>query len=857
MSDTIIYKDCTIGGEMASALLQFKEDIAAAVNSAQDAIDDLDSFDVDATDENVTLSGIEEVALANQNNVTDAVVFSEISQGGTQYASEPQAAQDDGAIAHWKLDETSGAADAADSTAFGRDLTVNGTIAPGTGKIDGDRVFTGTQWFEWAPPNPPGWTTSPPDYIEYDETFKFRGDMSFCGWIYISNGTVQNPIIAYDATDPGAENKDYNSLYTFYVETDGTLRLFWEYSNGTNVLINSGLTLATGRWYFVGFVREDNGVGGRDGFIVLGDDQGNFNDYFFSGLTAPEGGDNSRLRLGARYSGGATYAQCSLDDCVLYHDVKNPLFFEEQYNRGYEDYIIDEGAIRRSIVSDIPDGDTVYVSYTYTSGIDAVQDNADAPTGRVDDALSDSKTDVKNTTQLAASLELPTVSASSDADYNEQRLGNFGLNVVNGNAIIEGETDTTAYLELVDLVTVSTADSLLASKTTGDFILISLEEVRTESTVYDSCGDSSTQINISYRIAGTDIPLSVAAENTTSGDADDLLLRLWWVGEIANDSHKIDKLSRYGVEGDELTSALRGINTDRMTVYVIGDPALPQQLSALGMTEDDVTTLSEREPPSINAEPTDDERTNEIKNVLGKPGGSTPEGDPSFESPALLVAATIDLDKTYQASSGLAAADFGDIDADTEAQCTLILAILDEAIKAIEQAMALIKSSLAPLALNLNINLGTLDLSYDKYIECLVSANIGVSGSITPPGLGQLELLALAAQISVLIPQVLIAVGAIDNILCLPRELLNALAGGICDLNIPSDLPCQDELDALIAKLKSMLDMARDIITSLSGELNTSAGQLPRIQSNLQSLLDAPVTCFPDSIFNVLKSLGR
>jgi hypothetical protein len=681
--------------------------------------------------------------------------------------------------------------------------------------------------------------------------------MSFCGWIYISNASVQNPIIAYDATDPGAENIDYNSLYTFYVETDGTLRLFWEYGNGTNVLMNSGLTLQQDRWYFVGFFREDNGIGTRDVGMFLGDDQGNFTDSYFTGQTAPVGGDNSRLRLGARYSGGATYAQCSLDDCVLYYDVKTPLFFEEQYHRGYEDYIIDAGSIRRSDVSEIPDGDTVYVSYTYTSGIDAVQENADASVGRVDDVLSDSKTDIKNTTELAASLELPTVSASSDADYNEQRLGSFGLNVVNGNAVIDGETDTTAYLELVALVGVSTADSLLASKTTGDFILISLEEIRTESTVYDSCGSSSTQVNISYRIAGTDIPLPVAANNTTSGDPDDLLLRLWWVGEIATDSHKIDKLSRYGVEGDELTSALRGASTDRMTVYVLADPDLPQQLAALGMTEDDVTTFSEREPPAINTDPTDEEKTNEIKTVLSKPGGSTPEGDPSFESPALLIAATIDLDKTYQASSSVGSADFGDVGSDIEAQCNLILAILDEAIKALELAMELIKATLAPLALNLNINLGTLDLSFDKYIECLVSANIGVSGSITPPGLGAFELLSLAAQISVMLPQVLIAVGAVNDILCLPRELLNALAGGICDLNIPSDLPCQDELDALIAKLKFMLDMARDIIASLSGELNTSAGQLPRIQSNLQSLLDAPVTCFPESIFNVLKSLGR
>jgi hypothetical protein len=556
------------------------------------------------------------------------------------------------------------------------------------------------------------------------------------------------------------------------------------------------------------------------------------------------------------YAGGAAYAQCSLDDCVMYYDVKTAAFFEEQYHRGYEDYVINDGSIRRSDVSDIPDGDTVYVSYTYTSGIDAVQENADAAVGRVDNVLADSKTDIKNTSQLADSLELPTVSASSDSDYNEQRLAKFGLNVVNGNAIIEGETNTAAYLELVALVGVTTANSLLSTKSTGDFILISLEEVRTESQVYDSCGNSSTQVNISYNIVGTDIPLSVAAQNTTSKDPDSLLLRLWWVGEIPKDSHKIDKLSRYGVEGDELTSALRGVDTDRMNVYVIEDPELPAQLSSLGMTEDDVTTFSEREPPAINVDPTDDERTAEIKNVLGKPGGSTPEGDPSFESPALLIAATIDLDKTYQASNNLNI-DFGDVDAGTEAQCALILAILDEAISAVEQAMALIKSSPAPLAINLNINLGTLDLSYDKYIECLVSANIGVSGSITPPGLGSFELLALAAQISVLIPQVLLATAAIDNILCLPRELLNALAGGVCDLNVPTDLPCQDELDALVAKLKAMLDMARDIITSLSGELSTSAGQLPRIQSNLQSLLDAPVTCFPESLFNVLKALGR
>src|SRR5690606_13372469 len=116
------------------------------------------------------------------------------------------------------------------------------------------------------------------------------------------------------------------------------------------------------------------------------------------------------------------------------------------WSRAFPDYVASGKTVTRSVVSDIPDGATVYCNYRYKTGIDLATSTTNSVTGQLDDILLGSgNPNVKNTSQLAQTIGTPDPAEQSDTELLAKSLTKYGLLVANGHPLVRGTTDMTAY----------------------------------------------------------------------------------------------------------------------------------------------------------------------------------------------------------------------------------------------------------------------------------------------------------------------------------------------------------------------------------------------------------------------------
>jgi len=393
------------------------------------------------------------------------------------------------------------------------------------------------------------------------------------------------------------------------------------------------------------------------------------------------------------------------------------------------------------------------------------------------------------------------------------------------------------------------ADLLLADKIEGDFVLIETETIYTERIVKDSCGRTVTITDASERVVGINISVSKAAQNTVSGETDSVNIRLWWIGSSSNQANQIDRLSRFGLTEAQMTQALREMNSDTMSVYVIPELDLPVKLAASGLTSSDITTMTSRTMLEFNLSPESSDVFKAVEKAFQSGGGANNNGDNNFEDPQLLVANTIDFGRSFPVESVVVEPNSVD---------DYIVDAVTITITAAKKSIDLTQSALLPALLNLNINLGTADLSYSNYVDELLGENVGTSSELdptvgAPSAINNSDSLAksLASKLDAMMSPISNAIDSLKNITCISSNMLKSLA----DFDMSSS-ENRENLSKLMIAANQINTLSSKMTSGMKQVMLDFASIVRGILYNIQALKDSRGTCKTASVANFRNLLG-
>lgn len=203
-----------------------------------------------------------------------------------------------GAVAYYKLDESSG--NASDATGSGYTLTNNGTTAYSTGKINNGAVFDNT-----AGKN-----------LDYNGNLSFAGGgtRTFSCWVNCSSFAVDGYVL--DNTTTTAGSGSANRRFILYTGSDSKIHMF---ASGNEVTTS---TLSTGTWYHC--VVTQNGTTWE--LFLNGTSQGT------TTMSTASYADDS-FRIGESYAGGG-YGRSTVDEVGVWLRVLSGTEITQLYNSG-------------------------------------------------------------------------------------------------------------------------------------------------------------------------------------------------------------------------------------------------------------------------------------------------------------------------------------------------------------------------------------------------------------------------------------------------------------------------------------------------------------------------------------------
>lgn len=492
------------------------------------------------------------------------------------------------------------------------------------------------------------------------------------------------------------------------------------------------------------------------------------------------------------------------------------------FSRAFPDYVAVDQTIKRSVLSDITDGQTVFCSYDYASSLTTALATTDGITTNVDSmivGLDNPK--VKTTSQLAQTIGAPDPAQQSDQTHLDQQMNQFGMMVVNGQPFIRGATDPASYMSLVQTVgSVNAADALLAGKPNRSFVLVAITEDISELQVVDSCGRPSTQVLITERIVGINTPLQQAAFVAGNADTSLLKLKFWWIGSVGNDDGTVQKLRQIGMTGADIADAMALQSSDHLKVQVIEVPDLSKRLTDNGISSNDVNAIAVRPTAtiSINTSPTPQNVAKVVQNAMAAPSGNTIDGDSNPQNPALLVAATVDLGKALKSRTDdlFPAQVLNDMDQD----CQALVAVIDDQMVNLTKMLKRLADKVVPFSLKTNASIGTHKLAFSTYIPCV--ANVSASFGLPPFHLKINRTIKalkhLQEQLSSVTTQAETVADRFNRLLCIPRTFIGALRGGVCGIEQPQAIAnrlCPSQLDVALDRLKALVDTAELLIRKI------------------------------------------
>lgn len=581
--------------------------------------------------------------------------------------------------------------------------------------------------------------------------------------------------------------------------------------------------------------------------LWLGKLDGTFTYEYLDGLPLPDGGaepgpailgriapnavanlyighDASRPTLGwVGDMDAVTLFAESLDRIDDPNDVNFTRVARYHFTRAFPDFVMPAAnQIARNVVSDIPDGATVYAFYSYITGIN----DSLVTTGELeilnDGLLSQmGNTEVNSMSSLSAQVNGADPTAVTQADI-ERALLNYGLMVSNGDVLIRGSTDLTAYRELVRTVgSADTANSLITSKPLGSFILVAITEDITEQQTIDACGRPSTTVLVTERVVGIDKNLHEAALAAGFTSSDTLKLKLWWLGRVADDVGTLAKMRRLGLNDDQIGLSLLLRSNTQLTTFLMGNPYAGIEIKNKGL---DLDGMLINPPITVNTNPSTGDIAAALQVAMVASPGVTADGDGRPDDPALLVASVVDVTKACGVEAALAELEAVISAADQD--CAALAAILESCIRATEQLLSRVSSAIVPFAIRQRRSFGTQKLTFNRYIPCV--ANVSASFGAPPFRFSLAKSVALLdfarEQAERVIEQALRVIERFNDALCIPRTLLAALRGGVCGIEQPkvvANRECPTQLDLLLERLQQLLDTIDLLLRRIAIALTT------------------------------------
>jgi hypothetical protein len=538
------------------------------------------------------------------------------------------------------------------------------------------------------------------------------------------------------------------------------------------------------------------------------------------------------------------------------HDAK----IRRMFSRSFPDYIAAGKSIQRSVLSDITDGQTVYCDYEYKSSLNTATITTDQVNAQLDDMLAglDNPT-VKTTSQLAQTIGTPDPALQYDIDHLNRLMPKWGMLTANGQPLVKGSTDMSAYNALAKTVgSTDAADKLIVGKPTKSFVLIALTEDYQEIASVDSCGRPSTTLLVTERIVGINKNLNAAAMAAGYSNTDALKLRFWWIGSVGVEDASIQKMRNMGMTGAQIADALAVTTTDKLKVYVIPVPDISVKLQSIGITTTDINEIATRPDDTtagisaptiipINTSPDLGTVAATIQKAITAPGGVTVDGDQSPLNPALVTAQTVDLGKALYAKTDDIITD--DILTAADKDCQALIAIIDDMLGNVSRILRRVTAVIVPFALRESASIGNQKLAFDKYIPCV--ANVSASFSARPFHIkidSVVSLLKhLLEQATSVLNQSTVVVDRFNRLLCIPKTLIAAIRGGVCGIEQPkvvADRQCPPQLDLLLDRLQALVDtielLLRKIlqaITSFTVNVELTGGSASKLA------VDASIPC--------------
>lgn len=347
------------------------------------------------------------------------------------------------------------------------------------------------------------------------------------------------------------------------------------------------------------------------------------------------------------------------------------------------------------------------------------------------------------------------VVSGTTEDIESSIAARYGINVVNGRVVPDGELDISALSTLTRLAGGSIANVLDHIPELEDvpidvgadrsfregvefasrFIFVATY-IKTTITPATSC---TPEIIVEEEVtAGVEIPISDAAAAVDVSE-EDLRLYIFWLGTPDAGPRIRAKARSLGLTNAQFVDAVSLTSSENFRVLKIDDPMdILRLIAAFGGDIDDILT---RVPGPISIFEDPRQVIDAIRDTFGRSsGGATSEGFRDFSSPAASLLSVIDLDKTFNISEtleGLRGADDG-----SSLPATQFIAGITGAVESqllaftliLNQAQGLLASVLTQLS-NLESIVFNIfgDLSSGAF-DCLFGA--GFATSLGFPGVG-------------------------------------------------------------------------------------------------------------------------
>ena len=526
------------------------------------------------------------------------------------------------------------------------------------------------------------------------------------------------------------------------------------------------------------------------------------------------------------------------------------------YSRAFPDFILSEkgglGFIRRSQVSDIPDGATVYAQYKYSTSPKKAMTNTDQVTAKLDGLVGGlGNPAATSISKLSQSINAPDPAQSGNISQLSSELLPYGLMAGGGKIVPQGAVDIGGFASLQAIVGLETAMLLTADKPNGWIITVASTEERTLKDTVDACGVPSSTVIVTEKIMGINRNLHECAVAAGVADVSQLRVRVWWVGAPTNASNIVARERSLGLTNSQQADAYAKVSSDNFIVAVIKDVSAPATLVAtLGPAAfGDILT---RPTIPVNPAPTPADIAAAVTDAIQKGPGQTIDGDDNGQDPALLVGSVADFDlmlgitELINSLSPNLAEEYQD--------CVALIAVLEDLFKNIMKALEVFQKTVVPLALHQRRSSAACKQALSRYIPCVGAVALDIASSLFHDEVNVSQKLMLfgSEQQSALNRQVSTASNKFSDLLCIPRTLLAALRGGVCGIQIPKSVAgrqCPSQIDMMMDRLQQLVELIEVLIkqvinalSSITVDMEVSIGAANKIALDFQIPCLGPVS---------------